>query len=316
MGFPLADLVIESILRDGFANARQDPEVIEDVFSSLTRPYATAKYGEGEVQKIIEIIKKPISIVHAFYPTDAKFPCVSINLASDQEDLQNAYMQDHRGTEDFTYTDPDKLAGVVVVDNITPDAYDPLTGAISLPDSVNLSAVHVNLLFVDATGAEFLILGGIVNTLGSKQIVVETGATIDLSAGATINSSIDFDRYNQNITTEKFEVILGIHTQEPLLTKYLYVLIKYFLLSRKQDMCTRGVFLGTYSGSDFSRNMDYGSDQIFTRFLHLSGKIQPTWRQDKIVLIDNIDINVKVPKDKYGNDILGLEDSTVSVTDD
>lgn len=317
MGFPLADLVVESLLRDGFANARKDPEIIDDVFAPLTMAYANLKYGVPELDKIKNLIQsKQISIVHAFHAVDAKIACISIQLASDREDIGNTYLRDHRGTKDVEFTDPDKIAGRIIVADIDPIAYDPLTGALSLPDSVNLSKVNVNQLYVDAVGAEFVILGGVNNTVGQKQILIAKDQTVDLNLGGSINSSIYYDRYTSHITTEDFEVILGIHSKEPLITKYLYVLIKYFLLSRKDDACVRGMFLGSYAGSDFSRDMQYLGDQVYTRFLHISGKIQPTWRQDKVQLIDRVDVNILVPKDKYGNDILGLDDSNVQVTDD
>ena len=317
MGFPLADLVIESIIRDGFADIRRDPEIIEDVFAPLTMAYASKKYGESELEKIKDLVlKRQVSIVHAFNAVDAKIASISIQLASDVEVEREASMSNFRGLKDVEFTDPAKIAGKQVVGDITPTAYDSATGKLSLPDTVNLSAVTINQLYVDPDGAEFVILGGINNTVGQKQVLIDAGVTINLGAGGAINSSIFFDRYSTNITTEQFEVILGIHSTEPLITKYLYTLIKYITLSRKKDLCTRGIYLGTYKGSDFSRNTQYVGDQVYTRFFHLTGRIQPTWRQDKIQLIDNVQVNILVPKDKYGNDIIGLGDSSVQVTEE
>jgi hypothetical protein len=320
MGFPLPDLIIESILRDGFENARRDPEVVEDVFAPLTRPYAEKKYGISEIEKIQKVIEnREVSIVHSFHAVDSKIPCISIQMAEDTEKVEEAYLSDFTKLSDVPFSTPDKIAGTIKISNITPISYDAKSGVLKLPDSINLASIHVNLLYVDASQNAFPILGGINNTNGQKQIVLDKNLTVDLGAGGEIRSSIDFDRYNNNQTAEQTTVILGIHTQEPLLTKYLYTLIKYFLLSRKKDICSRGILLSTYSGSDFTRNMDYASDQVYTRFLHIHGIIHPTWRADKVQLIDNIEVNIKIPRDKYGNETLGrLEDpvQTIQTTED
>ena len=317
MGFPLADIVVESILRDGFNDVRRDPEILEDVFAPLTQAYASRKYGTEEIAKLQKIIEdREISLVHAYHMVDAKVPCISIQLASDKEDIPLASLQNRSSSRDVMFTDPDQLAGLVLVSDITPSAYDPVTGVVSFADSVNLSTVTVNKLFVDAAGTEHVILGGIDNTIGQQAVSISPGATVDLGAGATINSSIDFDRYSTKRTMEVFEVVLGIHTKEPLLTKYLYVLIKYFMLSRMDDLCNRGIILGSYYGSDFTRNMQYSADAVYNRFFHFTGKIEPQWRQDKVQLIDHVQVNVEVPRDKFGNEILGLGGQSVTVTEE
>ena len=315
MGFPLPDLIIESIIRDGFEDLRRDPEAIEDVFSPFTQAYASRKNGMEEIDKIKQIVsRRELSIVHAWGAVNSNIPCVSIQLAEDQEHRKESYLADRKANQiDIPFSTPEQLAGLVKVSDIDPIAYDSATGIVTVPDSVNLSGVHVNLLFVDASKTEHVILGGINNTLGFKQFMIDTGATVDLNAGGTINSSIDFDRYSQKSTAEVSTIVVGVHTQDPLLTKYIYVLLKYFLVSRKADLCSRGILQPTYSGSDFSRDMNYQADQVYTRFLNIQGVLHPEWRSDKVCLIDNIEVNVKVPRDKYGNDILNTEDQTVQV---
>lgn len=315
-GFPLPDLIIESILRDGMEDIRRDPEALEDVFAPLTQPYAERKYGTAEIEKIKQMVmRREVAIVHTWYAMETKIPCISIQLAEDSEKIDQTYLGDRKVLEDVPFTSPDQLAGLVRVSDIDPISYDSQSGIVSVPDTVNLAEVHVNLLFIDAAGTEHVILGGISNSVGGKQFQIDSGVSVDLGAGATINSSIDFDRYSKNQTAEQMTIILGIHTKEPLITKYLYVLVKYFLLSRKKDLCSRGIDLSTYSGSDFTRDLGYEADQVYTRFLHVHGILRPTWRADKVQLVDNINVNVKVPRDKYGNDIIGIEDQTVQVSE-
>jgi len=316
MTFRMPELIIESIVRDGLDNARRDLSIIDDVFGDFTRAYCAKKYGVSEIDKIKSIVsKKELNIVHSFNLVHANLPCVSIQLADDRESTENAHLGNYVGVRVNPYTTPEQLASLVVVGDIPPYSYNTLTGIVQVADSVNLSRVHTNLLFKDVDGNEFPILGGIVNTLGSKQFIIDMGAAPNTGAGASIQSSIDYDKYLVNGNVEDTQLIVGVHTKEPLLTKYLYTLIKYFTLSRRADLLERGLNLNTYSGSDFSRDTQYAADEVFTRFLHIRGLVQHSWRHDKVQLIDNVEINVKVPKDRLGTDELNMENQTITVAD-
>lgn len=314
MAFVLPDLVIESILRDGFKNIRNDESIVDDVFANLTRAFANKKYGQEEIEKIKKIVReKEISIVHSFGLVTSKIPCISIQLADDREDIEHAHIGDWEDTLITPFTDPDKIANTVIVESFDPTTYDSKTGILTVPDSVNLASVHTNHLFVDASGVEHLIIGGIVNDDGAKQIIIELNSDVDLGSGAEIKSQINYDLYEKRGNLEQVQLILGIHTQDPLLTKYVYILVKYFLLSRKKDIHSRDLELSTYSGSDFHRNMDYGADTVYTRFLNVNAKLQNSWRSDKVQLVDNVNVKVLVPKDELGNEALNLENKTIQV---
>lgn len=313
MSFKMPDLIVESILRDGFNNARRDNSVLYDLFEDLTLAYNSKKYGEAEINKIKKIINdQEISIVHAFNLVNSNLPCISIQLADDRENENEAHMGNYVKNIVRPITDPDALAALVYVDEIFPNSYDPITGIVKLPDDVNLAGVHANLLYVDSAKNEFTIIGGIVNDLGAKQFIVDRGSEVALGEGL-IKSSLDYNIYQKRGNIESTQLILGIHTKEALLTKYLYILVKYFMLSRRDDLIARGLQLNTYTGSDFHRNLEYVGDVVYTRFFNVSGRVQHQWRSDKVQLIDNVEVNVVVPKDKKGNEALGLEDSTIKV---
>jgi hypothetical protein len=314
MSFKLPDLVVESILKDGLNNARRDPSVIWDVFGELGRKYARKKYGHREIDKIVEIVQnQEVSIVHSYNLVNANLPCISIQLADDREQTENAHMGDFVYLYDRPYTTPEQLASTVIVPSFTISTYNQGTGIVTIPDSVDLSVVHINQLIQDAEGNQFAIIGGINNAVGAKTVYVEPGSQINVPGVFQIVSSINYDEFYIHGNIEHTQLILGIHTKEALLTKYLYTLVKYFVLSRKKDMTARGLQLDTYSGSDFHRNMEYDGNVVYSRFFNLSGIVQHSWRQDKVLLIDSIDVIPQVPKDTAGNAEIGLENQTVQV---
>jgi len=317
MPFVLQDLVIESVLRDGFENARANPEVINDVFGNLTRSYAMKKYGEPEIAKIKNmVINKEVSIVHSYHMVDANMPCISIQLLGDTEDEAKSHFSDHIGYYDIPMTSQQDLDALIIVPAFEPISYNAKTGILRIPNSVDLSSVYANLLFIDADGNEYPILGSINNQPDSKTIGIQKEADVVLGVGCLIKSSINFRRYEAKGNVEKCQILLGVHTRDPLTTKYLYTLVKYFMLSRKNDLIKRDFQLATYNGSDFHRNNDYVGDAIFSRFLTVSGTLQHDWRSDLVKLIDSVQVDVLVEADRLGNQDLKREEQTIKLTKD
>lgn len=315
MPFILSDLVIESIIRDGLDNLRRDETIVDDVFQNLTRVFAKSKYGQREIAKIKKhFIDNEVKVVHSFGDVKANMPCISIQLIDNPEDTKLARMDDFEDDVRTDITDPAELADLIVESNITIDSYDAQSGIVYIDDSADLSDVHRNLILEDIDGNEFNILGGVDNTNGSKKVLIEPNQEIlNISGPALIKSSLNFTQNELRGTTEWDNLLLGVHTKEALTTKYLYTLVKYFLLSRKLDMMKRGIELSTYSGSDFNRNMEYAGDKVYTRFLTMKGKVEHTWSSDKVDLIDDIQIEVKVPRDIVGPE--GFPDATVQPVD-
>jgi hypothetical protein len=294
-GFILPELIIESIIRDGLANLKANPKVIESVFAQLTRAYANRKYGLAEITKIKALIADPskeIAILFSYHEVDSKPYSYSIMVGTDSENKARTHLDDHFEGIEEQITDPIELEALHRVDNINVTGYDPLTGKVSVVDATDLSPVYRNMIYVDAAGTEFTILTGINNTPGDKSFFIQKQAEVDfVTPTAYIRSSLDYKAYEVRGTTSAVNLIVGVHSKDALTTKYLYILLKYFLLSRKKDLIKRGIYTVTYDGSDFNRDSQFTGDQVFSRFLTISGKIDDIWRSDEVILIDNIEIN-------------------------
>lgn len=312
--FTLPDLVVESILREGFAILRKHPEIINDIFESLVQDYSQNKYGEKELQRIKDMIaKKDWSFVHSFGEVDSNLPCVSIQLGSESEAKEVAHLEDYENSVTEEITDPEELAALVKVSNIQPDSYDPLSGTIYVPNSVNLSEVYPNLVYQDASGEKFTIIGGIDDTNGSKQFVVEPGSDVDILGVGQIQSSIDYKQYERRGVHSEVQILLGMHTKDPLATKYMYLLVKYILIARKKTLIARNFINSSFQGSDFTRNLKYEGDMVFTRFLTLSGKLQDSFTAEQAAIFDNVKVITKVPIDVATTEDLDKEESTIQV---
>lgn len=290
-GFILPELIVESLIRDGIQNVRNDPTIIDSVFAQLTRAYNSRKYGETEITKIKALLQKEIAVMFSYHEVDAKVPCFSIMIGSDTEHKPRAHLSDDYESFDEQIVDAAELEALHRVDNMHVLSFDPLSGKVTVDDLTNLSPVYKGMIYVDSIGTEHDILGGINNTPGDKSFFIGKLDEVDFSTSTgIIKSSLNYERYELKGVTGDVQLVIGAHSKDALTTKYLYILLKYFLLSRKKDMIKRCMYLSTYSGSDFNRDSQHVGDQVFTRFLTLSAKIDDTWRSDQVILIDNIEV--------------------------
>ena len=292
MGFAIPDIIIESVIRDGLENIKNSPEILDDVFSELTRAFASRKYGAAEIAKIKELIdSKTIAVVHSFHQASAKSPCYSIQLGADIENARHDYLDDFQ--EDFQQpiTDVSQLDNLKKVTNLVPTSYDSKLGLVYVADSVDLSSVYHNYIYVDGAGDEHILLPGISNEPGNKFFNIGTGREPDIVNPGEIKSFLTHEQFEIRGTTSNVDLLVGVHAKDALMTKYLYVLVKYILQSRKKDLIQRCFDNMVLKGSDFTRDLQYQGDMVYTRFLTVSGRIDESWRSDQVDLIDFVEVD-------------------------
>lgn len=291
-GFIIPELIIESLIRDGLQNVKNDPTIIDSIFAQLTRSYNSRKYGEAEITKIKALIQKDIPVIFSYNQVDSHPISFTIMVGSDSEFKSRAHLDDNYEEVSEQIVDVDELEALHRVENIDVLSYDPLTGKVTVSDLTDLSPVYKWMIYVDSDGSEHNILGGISNTVGDKSFFIGKNDDVDFSDNTGyIKSHLNYKQYEIRGVTGDVNLIIGAHSKDALTTKYLYILLKYFILSRKKDMIKRCMYLASYSGSDFNRDQQYVGDQVYTRFLTISGKIDDTWRSDQVQLIDHIEID-------------------------
>lgn len=291
-GFNLPELIVESIIRDGLINCKENPAIIDNVFAQLTRSYNSRKYGQTELNKIKNLLKKDIAVVYSYFEVDEKTPCFSIMIGADDEDAKRDHLGDDYGTVEEEIVDPAKLEALHRVEGVVISSYNAQSGQAKVDDSVDLSEIYKGMVYEDEEGREFFIVGGISNEPGNKFFTLDK-ALDELGTTGLIKSSLDYEVTEVRGITSDVSLVIGVHSKDALTTKYLYILLKYFLLSRKKDMIKRGLYLPTMHGSDFNRDQQFVGDKIYTRFLTMKGKVDDTWRTDQVVLIDNIIVEGK-----------------------
>lgn len=290
IGFILPELIFESIIRDGILNIRENPEILDSLFAQLLRTYNSRKYGQAEIDKIRDLlIKRDIAVCYSYNEIDEKSPCFSIMVGIDDEDRKRAHLDDHYEDKTEPITDPNELTRV---DPVVPLSWDIDTGILLVDDSTDLSTATKFMVFVDAADVEHEIKG-ISDEPGNKFLILPKRDDVDVSDTGIIRSTLDFTALEIKGVTSDDKLVIGCHSKDALLTKYMYVLLKYFVVSRKKDIILRGFYNISFSGSDFSRDSNFMGDRVTTRFLTVMGKIDDRWRSDQITLIDDVVIDAE-----------------------
>lgn len=288
MGLHLVDLIVESLIRDGIQFLRQNTSRVDDIFSPLLRTYNQRKYGQAEIDKIKSLLtSKEIAVVHSFHEAAAKSPCFSIQLGSENEAKERARIGDF---EDDVQVPIEDEAELIRVPDFTPTSYDPVTGKVSVDDAVDMSACHPGYLFVDADGIEFEVKLGISNVPGNKFFFIDKFQTPNVSDDCFIKTFLNYTQHEEKGDTSAVNILIGCHSKDALTTKYLYMILKYIMKSRKKDLILRGMVNSSFQGSDFTRDLRYEGDMVFTRFYTLSGQVDDSWQSEDVDLIDAVEI--------------------------
>ena len=205
----------------------------------------------------------------------------------DNENTRHDAIDDFLEQQREDITVQSELDALKKVDPFTPDAYDALTGKVSVADAVDLSPVRKGNIFEDASSVEHKVLSGISDVTGDKFFFIAKNSTVDLGTGV-IRSFITEKQFEIKVVVNETSIMLGIHNKEALLTKYMYILLKYFIQSRKDDLIARCFDNPVIKGSDFTRDLEYQGDIVYTRFLTLTGRTEDTWKSDESPIIDEI----------------------------
>lgn len=312
MAFVLPEIVIESVIRDGIANMKNNEKVIDDVFASLKEPYISSKYGQAEIDRIKSVIlnKKEISVVHNLSDIGMNVPCYSIQLGVDLEDKAQAGLGDHEGMHETPITDPIELAALIKVDNIVVDSFD--VTQFKVTTATDLTDGKQSHEFIDASGTAWDIKA---IDKANGCIYLELGATPDISDFCRIESKLKTVVHEEKYVASDETIIIGVHAKDALMAKYLYILLKYFMVSRKHSMQKRCFDVSSYNGSDFTRNLQMQGDQVYNRFLTITGKIEDTWNAGDVDQIDEVQVTVLVPKDEAAPEDINQENLTVKASD-
>ncbi len=300
MSFQLTELILEATIRDGLQAIKSSInsptlDIIDDIFGSLKEVWLQTYFGQNEINKIKNFLNtQTINIVQGFALADIKPPLIAINLNNNRE------AEEYEVFEDFKEEVDTDILPQVIKASFNAVSYDPSTGLIDVTGVLSdLNGVYNNTFFIDGNANQYSIVGGITDTPTDKHFLINPNITSINLTNCTIVSNVSISRVKIRATRDFEEIMLSIVTEEALLTKYLYTIIKYILLAYKKTLISRGLELTTYTGSDFNRQ-DRLPENLFVRNLMLRiNFVEHSWTGENLPILGAINDTLCVPRDLY-----------------
>lgn len=287
--FCLAEFALESILREGLEDMKSDTDLrLDDIFGRLRLPDIATKYGNDEISKIKKLLlRTPINIVQAQTNLmEMKMPAISIHLLADTESEAKASFNDKDG-ETSIPVDPE-----ILVNAFTATSYDISTGKISVPDSVDLSDIYAGKVFVDGLGQNFKIMDPISNINGDKYFSITTDIVSITLTNCSIVQSIQERHFNVDYIPTDENIMIGVHAENSLLSKYLYYVVRYILYKKKNRFMEYQLQLSKYNGSDFAITQVFIPENGHSRWITAQFSTYNFWKGDELNIIDAVNPNV------------------------
>ena len=288
--FP-GDIIIKTAIELGLEDMKKNPYIIDDVFASLIEnPLLNQKYGIKEVNRAREfILSNKIHIFMGGRMDKEQFPCVTISIGPSQEDNSLATLGDN--SHMVEELEPDEIGKKIqyIISPFTPVSYDKDTGVLEIPeDTVDYQYVREGMVAIDAdTGDGFLISG----KAGTNGIQIAAGS--DLTATKVgIVPEYQIYRARRERATSQETYNIGCHAHgDPSTLIFLFSVVKYALYRYRESLLEHENFQNsTLKVSDMLKNQSFETENVYSRFITLSGQVEETWLKSPKRIIEGVGI--------------------------
>ncbi len=285
-----SDVVIRAAVIRAMELVRESPDLLGYIFRSLAEDELTRdEYGDRQIEMARDwFLKTEVPVFMNFRVSEEYLPCITISL---QESVEAE--QTHG---DIHYVPQETTAGdwPALTRPFTPVAYSPTSGIMVLPaDLMGDQLVAPGMLVVTRDGREH----SVVQNLGDDEISLRP-QTADDFTNAVIKGARN--RYVTTVESVNFKETyqVGIHVLgEPSYLIYLHSIVKFMLLKYKQDLLeTRGFERSALASTDFRRNMEFDMEEVFSRFITITGYARQFWPKKVSPMIDVVNSTFTVAR--------------------
>jgi hypothetical protein len=295
MSFTPSDLVLLKLFKQGMAELRANPWVLDFVFERLIEDHMDLQktYGEKEINRAKSwFLKNNIDVRLAYNLDGVQFPCVAIELLSQSESKPHATMGDVAAPtwdedvdQDQYVTKPRSLVGPFPSVN-----YNLTTGEVTLPDGFTNELIFTGqALYAPGSNNEYVVSSINLNTTNS--FYIEEGVR-DNFTGSFISPAYQTLKVRREIALfqEMYNFKLMVQG-DPGYLIWLHTIVSYLILKfRKTLLEKKNIFLTTItSGPMVQESADqYGGEIIYSREIHMEGTCEVTWVSDLLQKFEGV----------------------------
>lgn len=272
LGIHQSDIIIRTGLIAALADMRANPWTVDYVFQTLQKDSLSKNtYGEKEIKKAKEWFLKtniPVFVVPNF--NQSVFPCITIKL------MDSAEVETTLGDVHFQPQEEVEADWPNITDRFSAKDYDSSTGILTVPDEIGSAVVfNTSMTLLDAVGREYQILE-VLEDSGKVRIAKNLLADFGSMAVRPPRPS-HLMQVESVIYRESYQV--GVHVSgEPVYLTWLHSIVSFALHRYKAALLeARGLERTVFSSSDFDRNEINEGENIFSRFISLTGFVRQSW---------------------------------------
>lgn len=286
-GIFAGDLILKTAIELSLQDMREKPWLIEDCFQSLVEnQFLAQKYGMKEIQRAKEfILNNEIPIYMAHRIDKQEFPCITISIGGSQEDVSLATLGDQSVVvETFEPGEIDRPIKFIVAPF---DAqYDSVTGIVKVPEGTeNSQFISKGMIAVDPDTGD----GYVISEVLSDGFVIDPGADIDSKLGIVPQYAVYRARREGIRSQESYNIGLHVHG-DPSTLIFLYGTVKYALWRYKEGLLEANNFqLSRLSSSDFIKNEAFMKENVYSRWITISGQIEESWVKTPFRVFEALD---------------------------
>jgi hypothetical protein len=284
-GITQGDLIVRHAILQAFKEFRANDWLLDYICAGIAQDTLTKDlYGQKEIALLKSWFKKTeIPVICYARLGDPEAPSVTINLVSSSED-KNTLADLHLSTQEDVPDGPwPDLTPV-----FTP-LFNPTTGLVTLPTSLAVE-IYPGMVIMDTQGQSHEILT--VST--PRTFTIETGKAIDFSR-ATIRSGSPSTLQTLESATFNEQYLIGCHAAgEPQQLIFLHSIVVFALLwGREALLEARGFDNTHFSSSDFTKNQPFDVENVWSRYITLSGVVRNTWPKRRFQKITGVNTYVR-----------------------
>lgn len=286
VGIHQSDVIIRSALEAGLADLRANPFLLDYVFASLPQDVLTwREYGEKSLQaakKWFLTTHVPVSLAPRL--DESKWPQITIDLLESSEVVPEATL----GDVNYEPTEQNGQNWPALTPQFTPKSFNASTGVVVLGATPE-AWVGRGMFLVDKQGQAHEIVESISDV--SFRISVAAGVIPDLR-----NCVLKSRRPSWNVDVEsssfKESYRIGIHTTDVVHLTWLHAIVQFALLRYKQVLLeARGFERSTLASSQAARDQGFETENLFSRFITVSGFVRQFWPKAISPVIDGVEMD-------------------------
>lgn len=323
------DVIITEMLQQGLEDIRQNPWLIDDVFSQFkTNPFLAKKYGEKEIQAAKDwFLSNKIEVLMKYRLDKDTFPSITVAVGSSSEKPEMRHLGDLSSCVENLVPSQINKPIPFILTPFVPESFDSIQGKLVIPSNIKPRAVRPYQILVNPDTGE----GAVIEEVKGREVFIEPGLEINLSKAAVV-PKYQYYRVRREHTFFQEQISIGCHVHgDPASLLFLHSITLYLILRYREGLLEAKDFAeSSVSSTDIVPNNNYGGpggELVFSRYINLTGQVENSWLKTPRRVIEAIELEdvqpdgiksgIKILSNLDSIDALNTEDDLwVTVKDD